>query len=48
MCGPGCYSPLVYYLSKFLEEAILCGLTTTLFGMIVFWGLNLQVRLSKA
>jgi len=38
----GCYSPLVYYLSKFVEEALLCSLTTTLFGVIVFWGLNLQ------
>jgi len=38
----GCYSPLVYYLSKFLEEAILCVLTTLIFGMIVFWGVSLQ------
>lgn len=38
----GCYSPIVYYLSKFLEEAILCVLTTLLFGVIVFFGVNLQ------
>ena len=38
----GCYSPLVYYLSKFFEEALLCIATTLLFSVIVFWGVNLQ------
>ena len=40
----GCYSPLVYYLSKFVEEALLCVATTLLFSAVVFWGVNLQVR----
>jgi len=38
----GCYSPLVYYLSKFFEEALLCIATTLLFSAIVFFGVRLQ------
>lgn len=38
----GCYSPLVYYLSKFVEEAFLCIFTSLLFSVIVFFGVRLQ------
>jgi len=38
----GCYSPAVYYLSKFIEEAFLCIFTSLLFSVIVFFGVNLQ------
>jgi len=38
----GCYSPLVYYLSKFIEEAFLCIFTSSLFSCIVFFGVQLQ------
>jgi len=38
----GCYSPLVYYLSKFIEEAFLCIFTSLLFSCIVFFGVQLQ------
>ena len=38
----GCYSPLVYYLSKFVEEAFLCVFTSLLFAAIVFFGVDLQ------
>lgn len=37
-----CYSPLVYYLSKFIEEAFLCIFTSSLFSCIVFFGVQLQ------
>jgi len=38
----GCYSPLVYYLSKLTEEAVLCVFTSLLFSAIVFFGVQLQ------
>ena len=38
----GCYSPLVYYLSKFIEEAVLAVFTSLLFACITFFGCNLQ------
>jgi len=38
----GCYSPLVYYLSKFVEEAVLAVFTSLLFACITFFGCNLQ------
>lgn len=38
----GCYSPLVYYLSKFIEEAVLAIFTSLLFATITFFGCNLQ------
>lgn len=31
-----------YYLAKFIEEAVLCVLTSFLFSVIVFWGIGLQ------
>jgi hypothetical protein len=38
----GCYTPLVYYASKFIEEAFLCIFTSLIFSAIVFFGINLQ------
>jgi ATP-binding cassette subfamily G (WHITE) protein 2 len=38
----GCYSPLVYYLSKFVEEAFLCIFTSLIFSVTVFFGVRLQ------
>jgi len=38
----GCYTPIVYYLSKFIEEGFLCIFTTLLFCVQVFYGLSLQ------
>ena len=38
----GCYTPLVYYLSKFIEEAVLCIFTSLLFSVITFFGCQLQ------
>jgi len=38
----GCYSPLVYYLSKFIEEAVLATFTSLLFACITFFGCSLQ------
>jgi hypothetical protein len=38
----GCYRPVTYYLSKFIEEAILCTFTSSLFTVIVFFGMRLQ------
>jgi ABC-type multidrug transport system ATPase subunit len=38
----GCYMALTYYLAKFIEEAVLCVLTSLLFSIIVFWGISLQ------
>mmetsp|Transcript_89480 Transcript_89480/g.164037 ORF Transcript_89480/g.164037 Transcript_89480/m.164037 type:complete len:645 (+) Transcript_89480:87-2021(+) len=38
----GCYSPVTYYLSKFLEEAVLCVITSLLFCLITFFGIQLQ------
>jgi len=38
----GCYSPLVYYGFKFIEEAVLAVLTSTLFSCIVFFACALQ------
>jgi len=38
----GCYHPLVYYLSKFIEEATLCVLTSFLFSLLVFFACKLQ------
>ena len=34
----GCYTPLVYYISKFTEEAFLCIFTSLIFSAIVFFG----------
>lgn len=38
----GCYTAVVYYLSKFFEEAILCTLTSLVFSAIVFFVMKLQ------
>ena len=38
----GNYSPTIYYLSKFIEEAVLATFTSFLFGIIVFWACSLQ------
>ena len=32
----GCYTPVTYYLAKFIEEAVLASFTSLLFGVIVF------------
>jgi hypothetical protein len=38
----GCYVPFTYYMAKFIEEAVLCVLTSCLFAVIVFFALKLQ------
>ena len=38
----GCYSPVVYYLAKFVEEAVLASVTSLLFALIVFFSCSLQ------
>ena len=38
----GCYSPVVYYLAKFVEEAVLATTTSLLFALIVFFSCSLQ------
>ena len=38
----GCYTPLVYYMSKFVEEAVLAVFTSLLFACITFFGCQLQ------
>eukprot|EP00746_Dinoflagellata_sp_MGD_P108399 gnl/MRDRNA2_/MRDRNA2_46302_c0_seq1.p1 gnl/MRDRNA2_/MRDRNA2_46302_c0~~gnl/MRDRNA2_/MRDRNA2_46302_c0_seq1.p1 ORF type:complete len:626 (-),score=111.00 gnl/MRDRNA2_/MRDRNA2_46302_c0_seq1:91-1968(-) len=38
----GCYMAVTYYLAKFIEEAVLCVLTSLLFSVITFWGIALQ------
>ena len=36
----GCYSPSTYYLSKFIEEAVIAVFTSALFSVIVFFGVK--------
>jgi ABC-type multidrug transport system ATPase subunit len=38
----GCYTAVTYYLSKFIEEAVLCTVTSLVFTLIVFWAMSLQ------
>lgn len=38
----GCYTAVTYYLSKFVEEAVLCTLTSLIFSLIVFFAMKLQ------
>merc|ERR1719265_480675 len=38
----GCFMAVTYYLAKFIEEAVLCILTSLLFSVITFWGIRLQ------
>lgn len=37
----GCYSPTTYYISKFIEEAVIAVFTSALFAVVVFFGLKL-------
>jgi hypothetical protein len=37
----GCYAPTTYYLSKFIEEAVIAVLTSALFSVIVHPGVKL-------
>jgi len=38
----GCYAPTTYYAAKFIEEAVLCSITSLTFCCIVFWSMSLQ------
>jgi len=38
----GCYAAVTYYMSKFVEEAVLCTLTSGVFSLIVFFAMRLQ------
>lgn len=38
----GCYLSLTYYVSKFVEEAVIATLTAAVFSIVVFFGLSLQ------
>lgn len=38
----GCYTAVTYYMSKFIEEAVLCTLTSLVFSVIVFFAMSLQ------
>mmetsp|Transcript_90019 Transcript_90019/g.280168 ORF Transcript_90019/g.280168 Transcript_90019/m.280168 type:complete len:621 (+) Transcript_90019:92-1954(+) len=38
----GCYTAVAYYMSKFVEEALLCILTSLTFSAIVFFAMRLQ------
>merc|ERR1712217_902654 len=38
----GCYCAVTYYLAKFIEEAVLCTLTSFVFSAIVFFAMRLQ------
>jgi len=38
----GCYAPWTYFLAKFIEEAVLCVLTSFLFAATVFFAMKLQ------
>mmetsp|Transcript_8433 Transcript_8433/g.22927 ORF Transcript_8433/g.22927 Transcript_8433/m.22927 type:complete len:622 (-) Transcript_8433:97-1962(-) len=38
----GCYTAVVYYVAKFIEEAVLCTITSLLFSLIVFFAMHLQ------
>merc|ERR1712129_275197 len=38
----GCYCALTYYLSKFVEEAVLCVFTSLIFSICVFFAMSLQ------
>jgi ABC-type multidrug transport system ATPase subunit len=38
----GCYTAVTYYLSKFIEEAFLCTITSLVFSVIVFFAMKLQ------
>lgn len=38
----GCYSAVTYYMSKFIEEAILCTITSLVFSVVVYFAMKLQ------
>ena len=38
----GFYTAPIYYLSKFIEEAVLASLTSLIFAVTMFWGCGLQ------
>jgi ABC-type multidrug transport system ATPase subunit len=38
----GCYSPVTYYLSKFIEESIICVITSVVFSLMVFYPCKFQ------
>jgi ABC-type multidrug transport system ATPase subunit len=38
----GCYAAWTYYVSKFIEEAVLCSVTSIIFCLITFFSLDLQ------
>mmetsp|Transcript_15167 Transcript_15167/g.39028 ORF Transcript_15167/g.39028 Transcript_15167/m.39028 type:complete len:620 (-) Transcript_15167:218-2077(-) len=38
----GCYYAVTYYVSKFIEEAVLCTLTSFVFSLIIFFAMHLQ------
>jgi len=38
----GCYTAVTYYLSKFIEEALLCTITSLVFSCVVFFAMKLQ------
>merc|ERR1712070_981306 len=38
----GCYAAWTYYLAKFIEEAVLCVLTSFIFAATVFFSMKLQ------
>merc|ERR1719203_2003855 len=38
----GCYIAVTYYMSKFIEEAVLCTLTSLVFTLIIFFAVKLQ------
>jgi len=38
----GCYNAVTYYVAKFIEEAVLCTLTSTVFSVVVFFAMKLQ------
>ncbi|CAD7941182.1 unnamed protein product [Amoebophrya sp. A120] len=41
----GCYGPLTYYLSKFVEESVLCSTTSLLLMIPVYYGCSLSGNL---
>jgi ABC-type multidrug transport system ATPase subunit len=38
----GCYAPVTYYMSKFIEESIICVITSLIFSLMIFFPLKLQ------
>merc|ERR1719181_2272890 len=38
----GCYAAWTYYVAKFIEEAVLCMVTSVIFCVITYFSLDLQ------